>query len=101
METGNHISETGKFSGIRNLKNLLISLGMIDENMEKIFPKPQILDFLKEIKIETENFQFRKDFMNFTPLLPFENIGFDGEKIIKNPYDFEVLYGIIAKIPKA
>lgn len=101
LETGNHISETGKFSGIRNVKNLLILLDMLDENIAKILPKPQILDFLTEIKIETENFRFREDFVNFTPLSAGEIIGFDGEKIIKNPYNFDVLYGIIAKVSKA
>lgn len=100
LEAGNHISSQWKESWIRNIRNMLIYFGMINGAIERCSPNTETLEFLEEVRIHTDEFRYAEDFKSFNVLIPWQVIGHDWSRVIKNEYPFSVIYGIVAKSPK-
>lgn len=79
---------------------MLIHFGMIDGVPEKHFLETEILEFLQEIKVKTDEWMYRENFKSFNTLVPGQIIGYDWDRVIKNEYPFNVIYGIVAKYPE-
>lgn len=97
LECGNHISKAGFLKWKTNVLNFLqyfwiISKITIQNKFEVIYK------FIEEIKIETDNFKFIKEFIWwFTKIVPWEIYAIDWKKELKNTFSKDIFVGIPAK----
>lgn len=97
IEAWNHVSDAGFQNGLRNVKNMLIHFWIVEGKIERNFNTPESLEFFKEIRIESNNFHYIKDFSGFTEIQPWELIAHDGSIEIRNNESLGLVLWLVRK----
>jgi len=100
IECGNHIDESCFENWLRNMLNFLHFFWSIEKSIKKTYFTPPIFQFIQEIPVKTDNFQFVRNFSWFTKLWENEVFAFEDQEKLQNTFWSQIYLGLPAKLPK-